>query len=386
MTPAGADPRDLEAYRQRARSWLETAAPTSLPEDYRLRTEALRTWHRTLYRAGFVGIDWPAEHGGQGLTVEHALAFIEESARLGAPQPFGAIGLHVVGPTLLRHGTDEQLARFVEPLLAGEEVWCQGFSEPDAGSDLASLRTRAVVEGDRFVLNGQKIWTSWADDSDWCAVLARTDPDQPKHRGISYLLVDMTTPGVTVRPITQITGDAEFCEVFFEDVAVPRTNLLGPLNGGWDLAMHTLAHERSGYALRRRAELEVSYTQLLHAVREERPSPETAAAVGGTYVALGGLAALSRRAVRRARNAEVPSPLDSVDKLALAHGEQQLFGTALDLLGAHRTAPLSAESGLDGEQIVRDYLHGRSASVYGGSEQIQLTIVAERLLGLPRTR
>ncbi|WP_236792159.1 acyl-CoA dehydrogenase family protein [Amycolatopsis sp. GM8] len=379
-------PPALEAYRASARSWLAASAPPPLPQDYRLRTEALREWHSTLYRSGWVGIDWPRELGGQGLSLEHALIFIEESARAGAPQPFGAIGLHVVGPTLLRYGTGEQLARFVEPLLSGKEIWCQGFSEPDAGSDLASLRTRAVLEDDEFVLTGQKIWTSWADDSDWCAVLARTDPDRAQHKGISYLLVDMKTPGVTVRPITQITGDAEFCEVFFEDVRVPRSNLLGPLHGGWELAMHTLGHERSGYALRRRAELEVSYRNLLDAIRLGDSGPDVAVRIGAAYVTLRGLSALSRRAVRRARNGEVPSPLDSVDKLALAKGEQQLFGTALDLLGAHRAAPLTEGTSLDGEQIVKDYLHGRAASVYGGSEQIQLTIVAERLLGLPRMR
>lgn len=387
-SPAPVEQQALEAYRFSARTWLADSTPPPLPQNYRLRTEALREWHSTLYRSGWVGIDWPSEHGGQGLSLEHALIFIEESARAGAPQPFGAIGLHVVGPTLLRYGTRQQLERFVEPLLSGAEIWCQGFSEPDAGSDLASLRTRAVVENDAFVLTGQKIWTSWADDSDWCAVLARTDPGLPKHKGISYLLVDMHAPGVTVRPITQITGDAEFCEVFFQDVRVPRSNLLGPLHGGWELAMHTLGHERSGYALRRRAELEVSYRNLLDAVRLESGSSgsDVAAEVGAAYIRLRGLAALSRRAVRRARNGEVPSPLDSVDKLALAKGEQHLFGTALDLLGAHRAAPLTRGTSLDGEQIVKDYLHGRAASVYGGSEQIQLTIVAERLLGLPRAR
>lgn len=384
--PAAVEPQALEAYRDSARTWLADFTPPPFPQDYRLRTGALREWHSTLYRSGWVGIDWPSEHGGQGLSLEHALIFIEESARAGAPQPFGAIGLHVVGPTLLKYGTSRQLERFARPLLSGAEIWCQGFSEPDAGSDLASLRTRAVVEDGGFVLTGQKIWTSWADDSDWCAVLARTDPDRPKHKGISYLLVDMHAPGVTVRPITQITGDAEFCEVFFEDVRVPRSNLLGSLHGGWELAMHTLGHERSGYALRRRAELEVSYRNLLDALRRGGSGSDVAAEIGAVYVTLGGLSALSRRAVRRARNAEVPSPLDSVDKLALAKGEQQLFGTALDLLGPHRAAPLTRGKSLDGEQIVKDYLHGRAASVYGGSEQIQLTIVAERLLGLPRAR
>lgn len=377
-----------ESFRERARAWLATSFSESepLPEDYRRRTQALRDWHTLLFEAGWIGIDWPTEFGGQGLSVEHALIFIEESARAGAPQPFGAIGLHVVGPTLLRYGNRSQLQRFIRPLLAGQEIWCQGFSEPDAGSDLASLRTRASVDGDSFVLSGQKIWTSWADDSDWCAVLARTDPKAPKHKGISYLLVDMASPGVSVRPITQITGDAEFCEVFFEEVRVPRANLLGPLNGGWALAMHTLGHERSGYALRRRAELEVAYLRLLDGCRQGGvPHPGAAADLGAIYVELRGLSALSQRAVQRARGGEVPSPLDSVDKYALARGEQFLFGTALDLLGARRMAP-SAHEALDGETLVKDYLHGRSASVYGGSAQIQLTIIAERLLGLPRGR
>jgi alkylation response protein AidB-like acyl-CoA dehydrogenase len=383
-----ADPRDLEEYRGKARAWLVDAVVPDLPEEYEARAVALREWHRTLYAAGWVGIDWPVEFGGQGLSVDHRLVFTEELARAGAPQPVGAIGLDIVGPTLLTYGTEEQRERFVQPMLSGDEVWCQGFSEPDAGSDLASLRTRAKREGDKFVVNGQKVWTSWASDADWCAVLVRTDTEQAKHKGISYLLVDMRSPGITVRPIVQMTGDAEFSELFFEDVRVPVENILGPLNGGWKLAMDTLAHERGGYAIRRRMENEASFLALLDGLRAEGfdddTDPRATELVGAVQIEMRAFAALTQNTARRLQRGEVPSPLDSVDKLLLANVEQKLFGTAVDLLGAHRMAP--PRGALDGEEITKGYLYGRSGSVYGGSAQIQRSIIAERMLGLPRSR
>jgi alkylation response protein AidB-like acyl-CoA dehydrogenase len=374
-------------FRGQARAWLASADIPRLPVGYEGRAALLRAWHRTLYAAGWVGIQWPRDVGGRGLTVHHQIAFNEELARARAPQPAGAIGLEVVGPTLLKYGTRTQRERFVQPLLAGDEVWCQGFSEPDAGSDLASLRTSAVRDGDELVITGQKIWTSWATDTDWCALLVRTDPASAKpHRGISYILVDMHSPGVTVKPIAMLNGDAEFNELFFDQVRVPAGNVLGDLNGGWALAMDTLGWERAGYSIRRQVENEVAFQELLDQsaarLAGREPEADLAADVGAVYARLRAFKALTRRSAQRLADGDVPSPLDSVDKLWLTQTEQAVTRLAFDLLGAARMAPPDQE----GEQRVKRFLYGRAASVYGGSSQIQHAIVAERLLGLPRGR
>jgi alkylation response protein AidB-like acyl-CoA dehydrogenase len=375
----------VDELRARAAKWLAEVAPPELSDDYDERYAQLRRWHRILYDAGWVGLQWPAEYGGRGLTVEHQLAFTTELVRARAPQPVGSIGLEVVGPTILRHGTEAQRARFVRTLLSGEEIWCQGFSEPEAGSDLASLRTKGVFDGDELVITGQKVWTSWATHADWCAVLVRTNPEAVRHKGISYVLVDMRTPGITVQPIVQLTGDAEFAELFFDEARVPVDNILGQVDGGWALAMDTLGHERAGYAIRRRLENEISFGQIVDAMRAgrlARDDEQATRGIGELFVALKAFAALSQATARRLLDGDVPSPHDSVDKLLLANTEQQLFGTALDLVGGHRVAAGDNQT----DEIVKGYLYGRSASVYGGSAQIQRTLIAERLLGLPRSR
>ena len=382
-TPSIAD------FRRQAQSWLADAEIPQLPPGYAGRPQLLRAWHRTLYKAGWVGIQWPRDVGGLGLTVHHQLVFNEELTRARAPQPAGAIGLEVVGPTILKYGTKEQREKFISPLLSGDEVWCQGFSEPDAGSDLASLRTTAVIDGDELVVTGQKIWTSWATETDWCALLVRTDPSAARpHRGISYVLVSMHTPGVTMKPIAMLNGDAEFNELFFDQVRVPLTNVLGELNGGWALAMDTLGWERAGYSIRRRVENQIAFDELLDRTRaqlelaDRNPDTASAMAFGRVYAQLKAFEALAKRSAQRLADGTVPSPHDSVDKLWLTETEQALTGLAFDLLGAERTAPGDD----DGRQRVKRFLYGRAASIYGGSSQIQRTLIAERLLGLPRGR
>jgi len=385
--PAHETEPSVGEFRRQARSWLAGAGIPCLPAGYAGRPALLRRWHRTLYAAGWIGIQWPRDVGGRGLSVHHQIAFNEELARARAPQPAGAIGLEIVGPTILKYGTLAQRARFIQPLLAGEEVWCQGFSEPGAGSDLASLHTSGVRDGDDLVITGQKIWTSWATDTDWCALLVRTDPAAARpHRGISYVLVDMHAPGVTVKPIVMLNGDAEFNELFFDAVRVPAANVLGELHGGWALAMDTLGWERAGYSIRRQIENEVAFDELLDQMRAELtgqpPRPDLATETGSVYAQLRAFRALTRCAAQRLADGDVPSPLDSVDKLWLTQTEQAVTRLAFDLLGAARVAPADDE----GRQRVKRFLYGRAASVYGGSSQIQRTIVAERLLGLPRGR
>jgi alkylation response protein AidB-like acyl-CoA dehydrogenase len=388
MTTGGTQP-SVADFRSQAQSWLADADIPHLPAGYAGRPQLLRAWHRTLYTAGWVGIQWPRDVGGLGLSVHHQLAFNEELARARAPQPAGAIGLEIVGPTILKYGTQAQRDRFIPPLLAGDEVWCQGFSEPGAGSDLASLRTSAVLDGDELVITGQKIWTSWATGTDWCALLVRTDPAATRfHRGISYVLVSMHASGVTVKPIVMLNGDAEFNELFFDQVRVPLANVLGELDGGWALAMDTLGWERAGYSIRRRVENEVAFQELLDRTRvqlelaDREPDAASAVAFGSVYAQLKAFEALTKRSAQRLAEGAVPSPHDSVDKLWLTQTEQALTGLAFDLLGAERTAPDDD----DGRQRVKRFLYGRAASVYGGSSQIQRTLIAERLLGLPRGR
>jgi alkylation response protein AidB-like acyl-CoA dehydrogenase len=395
---------DLEQYRERARAWLASVErPELSSDDYDEKFRALKQWQQTLYGGGWIGIHWPVEYGGQGLSVRHSLVFGEELARARLPAPAGAIGLEVVGPTVLHHGNDEQRRRLIPPLLSGEEMWCQGFSEPGAGSDLANVATRAERDGDELVVTGQKIWTSWATDADWCAVLARTDPDVAKHKGLSYLLVDVHSPGVTVKPIVMMTGDAEFNEIFFDEVRVPMANVLGELGDGWKLAMDTLGHERGGYAIRRRLQNQTAFLDLVTALQSSRATdsvasgvrpgsdpgltPEDAALlVGELFVELKAFEAQTRLTGDRIVAGDVPSPLDSVDKLTLGRTEQHLYGVAAELLGGQRMVAGAEPYGLDAEEWTKGLCYARSASVYGGSAQIQRTIVAERLLGLPRTR
>src|SRR5881275_2208485 len=240
-----------EAFRKDVRHWLET----HLPDDLRGRSFAasradrdevrrLRAWQKRMWEAGYVGLDWPVEFGGRGATTVEMVILYQEMARAESPQLVNRGGVSMLGPTLMKHGTPAQQRRFLPRILTAEELWCQGFSEPNAGSDLANLQTRAVREADGFLVNGQKVWTSMAHVADWCFLLVRTDPAAPKHRGISFLLVDMTTPGIAVRPLRQITGEAEFNEVFFDNVRVPADHLVGRLNEGWSVAITTLAYER----------------------------------------------------------------------------------------------------------------------------------------------
>ncbi len=377
----------LDTFRARARTWLAATDIPAVPLDLDGRFEALRQWQKTLFEAGWAGIAWSKEAGGQELSHLHHLVFVEELVRAGAPQPIGLIGLEVVGPSIDRYGSDRQRRELLPRLLSGDDIWCQGFSEPNAGSDLASLRTRAVADGDEFVVSGQKIWTSWAHLSQWCALLVRTDTTVRKQAGISYLLVDMTSQGITTRPITQMTGDREFCEVFLDDVRVPRRNLLGEVNGGWAIATHTLGHERAGATLRRRVECEVALDEAVEQLRAEPGSANderAAAAVGRAHVAMRVLDAQTRRTTARLVADTGPTPMDSVDKLLLTDAEQTVFAEIAGLLGPLRAVPGARPRGLAAQRWAHEHLYSRAASIYGGSSQIQRTIIAERLLGLPR--
>jgi alkylation response protein AidB-like acyl-CoA dehydrogenase len=372
----------ISEFRARAASWLERERPPHVPENFLESAAVLRDWQRKLYDANWLGLSWDEEYGGQGMTLAEHVAFVEEMVRAGAPMPLGVLGLEIIGPTIIHFGTEEQKRRYLPPLLRGDEIWCQGFSEPDAGSDLASLKTTALLDGDEFVVNGQKVWTSHAQLADLCGLLVRTNTDVPKHKGISFLLVPMDVPGITVRPIHQMTGSVEFSEVFFDDVRVPASNLLGHLDGGWNVAMTTLSYERGPYTLRRNAEVRLAWQQLTAALKAQTVSdPHVLRAYGRAEILVEALNAICRRTLADTLAGRI-GPRGSIDKLVIAEVEAAVFGLAVDLLG-----PFAMHDGhrsLDAPRWAREYMMGRAAGIYGGTTQVQRTIVAERVLGLPR--
>lgn len=379
--PAGA-----EAMRVELRAWLDAnleprfrrsaSAITADPE----ALELLREWNRRLADAGWATIAWPREHGGRDAGVIEQVVWAEEMARAEAPPLLNPIGLSNIAPAIMQHGTEAQKARLLAPMRRGDEIWCQGFSEPDAGSDLASLRTTAVRDGDVFVVNGQKVWNTLGTVADWCELLVRTDPDAPRHQGISCLLVDMRLPGIEVRPIVAITGEAEFAEIFFTDVRVPADALLGPLHQGWRVAMTTLNNERGGVAT---LHLQVR-RRIRQLVADARRSPRGAgSAIDDTerrrelarlYVEGEYLKLLSDRALSGMLHGRV-GPEAALTKLVWSQTEQQLAEVAARTLGA------SALAGPWG----RARLHSRSYSIAGGTTQVNKNIVAQRVLGLPRS-
>jgi alkylation response protein AidB-like acyl-CoA dehydrogenase len=367
-----------------------TLDASRLPHTLDARIEALRGWQARCYEAGYVGRAWPREFGGGGAPAAEQIVIDQELAAAGAPEFVNVVGLDVLGPSLLGFGDDEQRRRYVPPILSAEEIWCQGFSEPEAGSDLASLRTRAVEHDDHFVISGQKTWVSWGQFARWCGVLARTDADAPKHRGISLLIVDMRSPGVELRPMTQITGHAEFCELFLDDVVVPKANLLGQRGDGWKIALHTLGHERGTAALPRQVKLRTWLDRAVAVAAERRldgealiDDPEAQVALARALIGIEVLRHHAYRTVGEFLNGGAVGPDSSSVKLLMAEAEQRLAATALEVLGP------TLQHG-DPEQLAEDafwyetYLYSRAATIYGGTQQIQRDIIAGRVLGLPQ--
>jgi alkylation response protein AidB-like acyl-CoA dehydrogenase len=383
------DERELQG---RVRDFLRSSSPafTALPAQLDERIEVLRRWQALCYEAGYVGRAWPEEFGGGGRPAVEQIIVDQELAAAGAPEFINVVGLDVLGPSLLRFGTDEQRKRHVPGILSAEEIWCQGFSEPEAGSDLASLRTRAVETDDHFVLNGQKTWVSWGHYARWCGVLARTDESVARHRGISMLIVDMSSPGIEVRPMTQITGHAEFCEVFFDDVVVPKKHLLAERGDGWAIAMYTLGHERGTAALPRQVKLRTWVDRALQAAAERDldgepilDDPEVQVALARALIGVEVLRHHAYRTVGEFLSGGAVGPESSTVKLLMAEAEQRVADTAFEVLGPSLERGDHADPG-DDEFWDETYLYSRAASVYGGTQQIQRSIIADRILSLPK--
>lgn len=386
-----------EHFRAEARDWLarnlpEGWGPRSREPDTDDARAALRLdWEHRLYRGGWGGISWPKEFGGRGGTLVEQAIFLEESARANAPEGLNGIGRNLAGPVILAHGTRAQKERFLPPLIAGEEIWCQGFSEPNAGSDLASLRCRATLEGAHFSVNGQKIWTSYAQYAQWCILLARTDATQQKHRGISFLLVDMRSPGVTVRPITRINGKAGFSEVFFDDVKVPVDNLVGELNEGWKIAMSTLTFERgAGDAIARQVRFRYVIDLMIDLAKSEIRTgagpaiddPVTRQQLARSWIEVEIMRLICLRGFSRYINGKEPGPEATTTKLYWSHVHQRMMETAMDLQGPMAT--LIEADAYAGGALQDEYLWSKASTIYSGTSEIQRNIIAERALGLPR--
>jgi alkylation response protein AidB-like acyl-CoA dehydrogenase len=379
-------PPEAERLRAEIRAWLDAnldpgVVGTTLGDWERPEVlDRMRAWNRKLADAGYAALAWPEEYGGRGAGIMEQVVLVEEMHRAGAPGTLNPIGISNIAPAVMQHGTEDQKRRFLPPMLRGDEIWCQGFSEPDAGSDLASLQTRAVPDGDDFVVNGQKVWNTLGNLADWCELLVRTDPDVPKHQGISCLLVDMRLPGVDVRPLVTITGEREFNEIFFTDVRVARSALLGPLNEGWRVAMTTLTYERGGVASLHLG-VRKKIAELLDLARETevdgRPAskdPVLRQSLARLYLEGEYLKLLSDRAVSAALHGREAGPETSLAKLVWSECESHVADVAGQLLGP------AANTGRWG----RERVYVRALSIAGGTTQVNKNILAQRILGLPR--
>ncbi len=374
-------------FRAGLRAWLEA----SLTDELRgLRGGARRfedhgrTWSRMQYEAGYAGLTWPKEHGGQGAPYSHQAIFLEEMARAEAPGHVGVIGLGMAGPTIIVHGTEEQKTRYLAGILSADEIWCQGFSEPDAGSDLASVRMSAELRGDHFVVNGQKVWSSYAHIADFCILVTRSEPGSQGHKGLTYLIADMHAPGVDVRPLRQITGESEFNEIFFADVEIPVENVLGEIGGGWQVAMTTLLHERGTMGFSLTAVLEVSLRKLIALARERVADAVQRDRIAQLWIELQALRYTNYRALTQLLKTGTPGPEGSVSKLVWSEANQRLTKLALELLGPE--APLFEDDAPFGGYWQWHQLRSRGNTIEAGTSEILRNIVAERVLGLPRGR
>jgi alkylation response protein AidB-like acyl-CoA dehydrogenase len=381
------------AFRKQVRDWLAHNRPVALHQrgvvDGKTWVQRAKDWQRKLYEAGYLALSWPKEYGGQALDPMSQAIVSEELMRANVPGVIGSNSISMLGPTLITWGTEEQKRRYLPKILTAEEIWCQGYSEPGAGSDLASLRTRAELQGDEFVVNGQKVWTSGAHIADMMFGLFRTNLDAPKHKGISYLLVDMKSPGITVRPLVQMNGEADFCEVFFENVRVPRANLVGELNEGWKVANTTMVHERNWLG----ASPQRLFDKLLERARELRRGgvPLTSNQLYRHRLAdmqidveamrLHALRLLSNAIHKRQGGVE-----NMVAKLVGTELHHRMALTAMDMLGDYGPLGRGEQSAFDRGVWSATWFGSIARMFGGGTSEIQKNVIAERGLGMPKSR
>jgi alkylation response protein AidB-like acyl-CoA dehydrogenase len=387
-------------FRDEFRAWLEKNLPDNWragafieePESAEERFEFLRAWQKKMHAAGWVGIHWPAEFGGRGASLVEQTIFLEEMARAGAPHLVNILGLSLLGPTLIAFGTEEQKKRFLPGILAADEIWCQGYSEPNAGSDLASLRTEAVQQGDHFVVNGQKTWTSLGHHADWCFGVVRTDADAPKHKGLTYILIDMHSPGVKVRPLRQMTGESEFTEVFFENVQVPARNVVGKVNGGWDIAIATLMFERGTLGASLQITFKRQIDRLVEIARSTRrggrpasEDPMIRQKLAQVYAEIEIFRLNQMRTLTRLTKTGVPGPEGSIQKLFWSEMNQRMQQVAMELLGPYGQLTAGCDAAIDNGAWAHGYLRSRGNTIEAGTSEIQRNIIGHFVLGLPKS-
>jgi alkylation response protein AidB-like acyl-CoA dehydrogenase len=384
---------EQEAFRKELRQWLEQ----NLPDDLRGRGFAasradaaevrkLRAWQKTMHGAGYVGMDWPRQFGGRDAPITEMVILYQEMARAESPQLVNRGGVSMLGPTLMKHGTPPQQQRFLPRILTADDLWCQGFSEPNAGSDLANLQTRAVRDGDSFTVTGQKVWTSMGHVADWCFLLVRTDPTLPKHKGLSFLLVDMKTPGITVRPLRQMTGESEFNETFFDNVRVPVENLVGQVNEGWSVAITTLAYERDLLTFIRHISLRNALHRLVRLVRARgrASDPIVRQRIAQLWIGEQALALNGYRSLTRITKAGTPGPEGSTSKLFWSQLDQDLAQTATEVLGPYSQLGRGSARAPDEGQWEFYASLAQASGIRAGTSEILRNILGERVLGLPK--
>jgi len=377
-TPAEAE------FRMEVRTWLEANLPLALRgRTARPPPDEIRPWYHALTRKGWIAPHWPKQYGGMGATLNEQIIMTEELARVDAPH-LPVQGLNHIGPILMEFGTEAQKAQHLPPIIAGTAIWAQGYSEPGAGSDLASLATRAALEGDHFVVQGHKIWTTWGHYADWIYVLVRTDPQaQPRHAGISFLLIDLRSPGIKVRPIKTIAGDDEFAEVFFDNVVVPAGNLVGKLNDGWRIANALLGHERLGTSNPQFVLIALDRIKTMARASGIMADPAFQDRLAAASIDATALAALFNHAVELTNNAHSLGPESSVIKILGSELLQRLNALLIEAAGGHAPAEGLIETNYGAVDVAAPFLQSRRATIYGGSSEIQRNVLARRVLNLP---
>ena len=387
------------SFRDEVRSWLKVNLPQDWLETVRAGSDIPRSdaydflsrWQRKLYDAGFMGLTWPKEYGGRGLTFMEELILHEEMALVKAPPVLNILALGMAGPTIIAYGTEEQKKRYPARMLSCEEIWCQGYSEPNAGSDLAALQTRAVKDGEYWVVNGQKVWTSLAQLADWMMLLARTDPGAPRHKGITYFLLDMTLPGITVKPLTQITGDPEFNEVYLDNVRVHESQILGGLNNGWAVGMTTLMYERLALGFGLQVRLRIALDGLIELARRTRRngSPATKDAtirqkLAQLWIDTEVFKYTGARAITKLLKGELPGPEASTGKMMWVEGHQRLQELAMEIQGPYSQLTRGSKWAIESGLWQYSFLRSLANSIEGGTTEIMKNIIGERVLGLPK--
>jgi alkylation response protein AidB-like acyl-CoA dehydrogenase len=384
-----------ESFRDEVATWLRENNPGPEPEGSLDEVMKFRgEWQRKLHTAGWAGISWPKEYGGRGATMIEQAIFVSEAAAQEAPSPANVLGLAMGGPVVIAHGTDAQKQRYLEPILTGEEIWCQGFSEPESGSDLASLKTRAVKDGDEWVVTGQKVWTTFAQYAKWCMLVARTDPDAPKHQGLTYFLMDMEQDGVEAKPLVQITGEGEFNEVFINEARIPDENIIGNVGEGWTVAITTLMNERAGLAFGAIAAIHNSLGRLAALANEVREEGGSTAAedayfrqrIAQLFIEAETMRLNAYRGLTKTMESGIPGPEGSLGKWQWADINQDLTELALEIEGAWAPLGRGSEGAVANGAWQYNFLRSRANSIEGGTTDILKNIIAERVLGLPRMR